>query len=173
MAHVTLLNQQVMSGLSSLFSPIPPCWGRRGSLQAWREGRGHLSVCRAPPGECCCLWSPPSPERTALSLAQDRSRWEYRPAARRPWSSSGSAPWKPLCVRGRHREGCLGWWRLRMEEGGHLGAGYLGICRLRTAEGALGNGKHLPRHHQKDAGEWGRCQRRPGRSRSLGLVFQG
>lgn len=40
-----------------------------------------------------------------------------------------------------------------MEEGGRQGAGCRGICRLRTEEEALGNGKRLPRHHQTDAEE--------------------
>lgn len=100
-ALMTFLNQQVMSGCSSLLSvqsPILRCWGRRCSLRAWRRGRGHLSGCRVPPGGCCYLWSPPSPERAAQSLAQDQGRWEYQPGARLPWRSSGSAPWKPRCV---------------------------------------------------------------------------
>lgn len=40
-----------------------------------------------------------------------------------------------------------------MEEGGHQGGGCQGICRLRTAEEALGNGKRHPLRHQTDAGE--------------------
>lgn len=97
-ALMTFLKQQAMSGRSSLpsvRSPIPRCWG---SLRGWSLGRGHLSGCRAPPGGCCYLWSLPSPESMAQGLALDRRRWEYRPAARLPWRSSGSAPWRPRCV---------------------------------------------------------------------------
>ena len=89
-----------MSGCSFLpssHSPIPRCWGWC-SLQAWGRGRGHLWACRAPPGGCCYLWSPPSPEWPAPSPARGKTCGEYLPAGRPPWRSSGSAPWKPCCV---------------------------------------------------------------------------
>lgn len=180
-------------------SPIPWCWGRC-SLQALKRGRGHLSGCRAPLGGCCYLWSPLSLERMAQSLAREQKHWEYCPEAHLPLRSFGLAPWKPHCVlkvttkrqnedsslykirymknktrtyQGQRRGGCLGWWRPHTEEGGHQGAGCQDICRLHTAEEALGNEKRLPLHHQRDAGEWGQCQRHPGHSQSLELVFQG
>lgn len=61
---------------------------------------------------------------------------------------------KRMCAyRGPRRGGCLGLWRLRMEEGGRRDAGCRGICRLHKAEEALGNEKRLPPHHRTDAGE--------------------
>lgn len=182
--------------LPSVLRPTQRCWG---SLRAWKEGRGHLRGCRAPPGRCSCLWSPPSPERALPSPPRGQRRGGELPGARLPWRSSGSAAWKPCglgnrkrgsdvegldldrrCVntrlgayRGPRRGGCRGWWRLRTEEGGRRDAGCRGTCRLRTAEEALGNGKLLPLRHQTDAGEWGRCRRHPGRSQSPGLVSRG
>lgn len=98
-ALTNFLNQQAMSRCSSLLSvhgPILQCWGRRRSLLACRWG--HLLGCRAPPGGCCYLWSLPSPEGAAPSLAWDQGRWKYWPANRLPSRLSGLAPWTPPCV---------------------------------------------------------------------------